>query len=151
MNVKPLQPRISASDIAPEQLAGNPLLTQEQKISEASRQFEAVLLRQILGDAQKTVFKSEFSDNSTASGIYQDLITKSLADDISKSGAFGLAQTFERQLNRPTAIVAKDEPATATASALPTAHRRAAHGQTEIHVLDGSPAAAPSRPAPFLQ
>jgi len=100
MEIAPLQRLITASDIAPERLAGNPRLTQEQKITEASRQFEAVLLRQILGDAQKTVIPSEFSDNSTAAGIYQDLVTNTLADNISKSGAFGLAQTFQRQLNR---------------------------------------------------
>jgi len=101
MEVNPIQRQIVASDIAPEQLAGNSRLTEKQKIGEASRQFEAVLLRQILGDSQKTVIKSEFSDSSTAAGIYQDLITNTLADSISKSGAFGLAKTFEQQLNRP--------------------------------------------------
>jgi peptidoglycan hydrolase FlgJ len=100
MEIAPLQRPVTAADIAPERLAGNPRLSREQKIGEASRQFEAVLLRQILGDAQKTVVKSEFSDNSTAAGIYQDLVTNTLADNISKSGAFGLAQTFQRQLNR---------------------------------------------------
>ncbi len=101
MEVNPIQRQIVASDIAPEQLAGNTRLTEKQKITEASRQFEAVLLRQILGESQKTVIPSEFSDNSTAAGIYQDLITNTLADDISKSGAFGIAKTFEQQLNRP--------------------------------------------------
>ena len=94
MNVNPLQRQIVASDIAPEQLAGNSRLTEKQKIAEASRQFESVLLQQILGESQKTVIKSEFSDNSTAAGIYQDLITKTLSDNISKSGAFGLAKVF---------------------------------------------------------
>jgi Rod binding domain-containing protein len=101
MNVTPLQSRIVASDIAPEQLAGNQSLTEEQKIGEASRQFEAVLLRQILSDSQKTVIPSEFSDNSTAAGIYHDLISNTLADNISKSGKFGLARIFEHQLSRP--------------------------------------------------
>ena len=101
MDIAPLQRQIAAADIAPERLAGNPHLSREQKIAEASRQFEAVLLRQILGDAQKTVIPSKFSDNSTAAGIYQDLVTNTLADSISKSGAFGLAQTFQRQLNAP--------------------------------------------------
>jgi flagellar protein FlgJ len=101
MNVNPLQRRIDAAEIAPERLAGNPRLTPAQKIAEASRQFEAVLLRQILGDAQKTVIPSALSDNSTAAGIYQDLITNTLADNISKSGALGLAKVFEQQLTPP--------------------------------------------------
>jgi Rod binding domain-containing protein len=100
MEINPFQRRTAAADIAPERLAGNPNLTQDQKVAEASRQFEAVLLHQILSDSQKTVIPSEFSDDSTAAGIYQDLITKTLADNISKSGAFGLAKTFEQQLNR---------------------------------------------------
>lgn len=102
MHITPLQPRISASDIAPEQLAGNPNLTEGQKVAEASRQFEAVLLRQILSDSQKTVISSEYSDNSTAAGIYQDLISNTLADNISKSGKFGLSRIFEQQLSRPS-------------------------------------------------
>jgi Rod binding domain-containing protein len=101
MEINPLQRRIDASAIAPEKLAGNPSLTQDQKVAEASRQFEAVLLRQILSDSQKTVIPSELSDNSTEAGIYQDVITNALADNISKSGAFGLAKTFTQQLTHP--------------------------------------------------
>jgi Rod binding domain-containing protein len=59
------------------------------------------LLRQILSATQKTVINSKFADNSTASEIYRDMITTQLSDSISKSGSFGLAQTFERQLTRP--------------------------------------------------
>jgi Rod binding domain-containing protein len=107
MEINPLQHRIDASAIAPEKLAGNSSLTQDQKVAEASRQFEAVLLRQILSDSQKTVIPSELSDNSTAAGIYQDVITNTLADNISKSGAFGLAKTFTQQLNHPDHAQAK--------------------------------------------
>ena len=100
MDVTALQSRrIVASDIAPEQLAGNTSLTENQKIGEASRQFEAVLLRQILAESQKNVIAPDSADNSTAAGIYQDLITNTLADNISKSGKFGLAKVFEQQLS----------------------------------------------------
>ena len=97
MNISPLQNR-AAADIAPEALAGNSKLTEQEKIAEASRQFESMLLRQILSESQKPVIKSEFTDNSTAAGIYQDFITNQLSDSLSKSGAFGFAKTFERQL-----------------------------------------------------
>jgi Rod binding domain-containing protein len=108
MNIPALKPHIDASEIAPERLAGNPQLTDRQKIAEASRQFESILLKQILEGSQKTVIKSKFSDDSTASGIYHDMITTQLADSISKSGSFGLAKTFEQQLDRPTASAAPD-------------------------------------------
>ena len=101
MNVSPLQPKIDASTIAPERLANNPKLTDKQKIAEASRQFEAILLKQVLESSQKTVIKSKLTEESTASGIYHDMVTTQLADSISKSGKFGLSQTFEHQLDHP--------------------------------------------------
>ncbi len=56
-----------------EHLADDKTLSKSEKIAEASRQFEAVLLRQILGSARKTVFKSAVSEESLSSGIYQDM------------------------------------------------------------------------------
>jgi peptidoglycan hydrolase FlgJ len=102
-------PRNAAIEVAPERLAGNSTLTESEKITEASRQFEAILLRQILEETQKTVISSKFSDNSTAGGIYRDMVTNQLADSISKSGSFGLAGIFERQLTHPS-----DKPQQAT-------------------------------------
>jgi Rod binding domain-containing protein len=100
MNIPTIQPHIDASEIAPERLAKNPQLTDQQKIGEASRQFESILLKQILDSSQKTVIKSKFAEDSTSSGIYHDMVTTRLADSISKSGSFGLAKTFNQQLNR---------------------------------------------------
>ncbi len=104
MNIPPLSSTspVNTANIPVEDLAGNRHLTQKQKIAEASRQFEAIMLRQILGEAQKPVFTSEFTDNSTAAGIYQDLITNSLADSMSKSDTLGMAKIFEQQLSHPT-------------------------------------------------
>jgi flagellar protein FlgJ len=98
MEITALRNHPKADDLAPEQLAGNKLLSEQEKIHEASRQFEAILLRQILETTQKPVIKSKFSDNSTAGSVYRDMVTSQLADSISKSGAFGLAKTFEQQL-----------------------------------------------------
>ena len=98
MQIPALQSKIDASHLPLESLAGNKALTQDQKIGEASRQFEAVLLRQFLAESQKPVITSEFTDNSSSAGIYQDMITNQLADSLSRSGGVGLAKTFERQL-----------------------------------------------------
>lgn len=81
-----------------EHLADDKTLSKSEKIAEASRQFEAVLLRQILGSARKTVFKSAVSEESLSSGIYQDMVTDQLAESISRSGAFGLARSLQSQL-----------------------------------------------------
>ena len=103
MNVSVIPPAAGqvASDIKPESLAGNKNLTEKQKIHEASRQFEAILLRQILSESQKPVITSEFTDNSTAAGIYQDFIVNQMSDSLSKSGALGFAKIFEQQLSPP--------------------------------------------------
>jgi Rod binding domain-containing protein len=100
MAVSPIQHRPETAEIAPEQLSHNKLLTEEQKIGEVARQFEALLLRQILSETRKTVISSEFTDNSTAASIYQDLVTLQLANSISKSGTLGLAQMLQQQLSR---------------------------------------------------
>jgi len=88
----------AAESMPIEQLAGNKTLSQSEKVAQVSRQFEAVLLRQILGSARKTVFKSKVSEDSLTSGIYQDMVTGQLADSISRSGSFGLARSLQSQL-----------------------------------------------------
>jgi peptidoglycan hydrolase FlgJ len=145
MIISNLPNKVSASDIAPERLANNPALTEQQKIGEASRQFEAVLLRQILAATQKTVIPSKFTDNSTSADIYRDMITTQLADSISKSGSFGLAQTFEKQL-APRARALSDPLAQEPAhSHLP---RTTSPGASGIHQAPAGQATSPARLLP---
>jgi Rod binding domain-containing protein len=99
MDVLPLQPHVNAADLPIEQLAANPSVSDHDKVTESCRQFEAVLLRQILGEARKTVIADGESDSNITS-IYNDMVTKQLADSISRSGAFGLAKSLESQLVR---------------------------------------------------
>jgi flagellar protein FlgJ len=100
MEISPLPHTVRAAGLPLEQLANNPKLSETEKIAELSRQFEAVLLRQILGEAQKTVIKSGLTDESATSGIYQDMISNQLADTISKTGSFGLAKSLQAELTR---------------------------------------------------
>jgi len=98
MQIPGIQSKIDPSHLPLESLAGNKTLSQDQKVAEASRQFEAILLRQFLAESQKPVITSEFTDDSSSAGIYQDMITNQLADSMSRSGGIGLAKSFERQL-----------------------------------------------------
>jgi Rod binding domain-containing protein len=99
MNVTSLNPASRATgEIPVEKLASHKGLTEGEKIAEASRQFEAVLLRQILHDSRKPVFKSTLTEKSATSGIYDDLVTAQLADSISRTGEFGLARSLTTQL-----------------------------------------------------
>ena len=109
MNIPALTHAAKVENLPLEKLAGNKSLSEKEKVAEASRQFESVLLRQILGAARKTVFKSKFNQDSMASGIYQDLATTQLADAISRSGSFGLARSLEAQLVQQNVNPTKSE------------------------------------------
>jgi flagellar protein FlgJ len=98
MNLAPIQSSVNDANVPIEDLAGNKNMTPQQKIHAASQQFEAILLQQILSEMQKPVTTSEFTDDSTAAGIYQDTISNALAQSISKSGGVGFAKVFEEQL-----------------------------------------------------
>lgn len=103
MKIHSFQPKpIDVSNLPLEKLAANKQVPESEKISQASRAFEAVLLRQILSESQRPVFPSKYIGNSTADGIYRDEIVNQLADDISKSGALGLGQSLARELQRQT-------------------------------------------------
>ena len=91
---------LKASDLPLEKLAGNYTLSGPEKLHEVSRQFEAILVRQIIGEAQKPVFKSKFNATGVAGDVYRDLITQQTADQISRSGSLGLARALETQLQR---------------------------------------------------
>lgn len=100
MNIRALNDGLKAAEPPLEKLADNKALSEEQKVAELSRQFEGVLLRQILGQARKTVFHSKTDEDSASSAIYQDMVTAQLAESISKSGSFGLAKSLQTQLSR---------------------------------------------------
>jgi peptidoglycan hydrolase FlgJ len=113
MKIPLIEKGVQASELPLDQLAQNPHLSEKQKVSEVSRQFEAMLLRQILHDAQKTVIPSRYGGDSSVNSIYQDLSTAQLADSISKSGGFGLARNLEKQLSRQL-LIKDSAPATST-------------------------------------
>jgi Rod binding domain-containing protein len=97
-------PKVNAADLPIEKLAANQSLSEADKVAEVGRQFEAILLRQILSEAYKNTFTSTLSPPSAAKDIYQDMITSQLADSISKSGKFGLARSFQKQLTRQIGV-----------------------------------------------
>ncbi|MEW6302730.1 MAG: rod-binding protein [Verrucomicrobiota bacterium] len=108
--IPPLQRNLDAARLPLDQLAANPHVSEAEKVAEASRQFEAVLLRQILSQAQKPLFQSEGMAGSAAGSIYQDMVVHSLADQISRAGSFGLSRALAPQLARQAASEASPPP-----------------------------------------
>jgi Rod binding domain-containing protein len=99
MQVSATQPQVQANSLPLSQLAGNPHVSQANKLAELARQFEATLLRQILTEAQKPIFSSRDGDSSTAS-IYRDMSTTQLAETISASDSLGVGHSLYLQLLR---------------------------------------------------
>src|SRR5580698_8059211 len=98
MNIPALKNHVNAADMPLEQLAKNPNVPDAEKVGEACRQFEALLVTQILKEARKPVLNPDSGGESTTNSIYDDMINKQLADSISKSGAFGLARSLQAQV-----------------------------------------------------
>jgi Rod binding domain-containing protein len=97
MKIQSHHPQIQASQIPLESLAGNPNISDDDKVAEVSRQFEAVLLRQILQQARKPGIGGS-PDSPLGSDVYSDMVNQQLADSISRSGAFGLARSLQSEL-----------------------------------------------------
>jgi flagellar protein FlgJ len=106
MTIPPSTAAKALEGVPIEKLGGLETVSREEKVREAARQFEAVLLRQILGQARKPVFRSELSKETAASGIYQDMVTAQLAEAMSRGGTLGLARSLETQLSPGTANAA---------------------------------------------
>jgi peptidoglycan hydrolase FlgJ len=90
--------KLNSAELPLDRFAAHPNLSEQDKVAEATRQFEAVLLRQILKDARKPVFPSPYESQSTVSDIYNDMIADRLAESISRSGSFGLARALQSEL-----------------------------------------------------
>ena len=103
MNIASLQSlRVEAANLSLDRLAANTQVPESEKVAEVSRAFEAVLLRQILSESQRPVFQSPYAGNSATDGIYRDLVVNQMAEDISKSGSFGLGKSLAGELQRQT-------------------------------------------------
>jgi Rod binding domain-containing protein len=98
MNILGANSRVEASQLPLESLAHNKNISDADKVTEVARQFEAVLLRQIMQDIRKPVLAPAEGD-ATASGVYNDMINNQMAESISRAGGFGLAKSLAAQLS----------------------------------------------------
>jgi Rod binding domain-containing protein len=116
MDIPALPPRhLDLSNLPLDRLSASTQIDEKAKIGEVSRAFEAVLLRQILQQSQKPAFPSKLIGKTTADGIYQDMVVNQLAENISKSGSFGLAKSLTGELQRQTGAAQSAAPAQAPA------------------------------------
>ena len=63
----------------------------------ASQQFEAILVRQLLGEAMKPMLGSAESD-APGRDIYQYMVTDIVSQSVAQGGGLGIAKMLESQL-----------------------------------------------------
>ncbi len=78
---------------------------------EVAQQFEAILVRQLLG---KTMNSMLGSDDGVAGSVYGDIMTETLAQQLTRGQGLGLSRMLEQQLT-PRGATASDS-SSATAS-----------------------------------
>ena len=100
MEIASLQRKIDPANVPLQDLPANSSIPEKEKIGEVCRQFESVLLLQILRDARKAVLDSQKTQDSSSLEIYADMINHQLADSISHSGMFGVAKSLETQFTK---------------------------------------------------
>lgn len=100
MDTSPIQRAVKAADLPLDRLVANTRIPKAEKLDAACRAFEAVLLRQILGDATKPVLASSATAESSVGAIYRDIITDQMSNSIARTGQLGLARSFLSQLDR---------------------------------------------------
>lgn len=81
--------------------------------AEVSAQFEAILLRQLIAPTMTSMLGS---DSGAAAGVYGDLLTDTLAQQMSRGGGLGLAQVMARQLAPRTPAAPAGSPSTPSKS-----------------------------------
>jgi Rod binding domain-containing protein len=101
MDVSAVSRRINPADLPLDRLATNSKLSEAEKVNAVSHHFEAILLRQFLTEALKPILKANNALSGASNAIYQDMIVTHLADEISKTGMFGLASAFQSQMPLP--------------------------------------------------
>lgn len=100
----PLDRAVSVRDLPLDRLAHSSTIPAEDKVKEVSRQFESILLRQILSEAQKPHFKTSLGQSGASAGIYQDLMNSQMADQISSQGGLGFSHVLQAQLGRELVV-----------------------------------------------
>jgi peptidoglycan hydrolase FlgJ len=126
MNVSSINSAAEARRVFATEAGGGPASSSarpsSQQVRAASRQFEAIILRQLLTPAIEPLMshgiggKSE--GNAGGGGVYGYLVTDVLANSLSQGGGLGLSRMLEKQLSPKSAPSAAQAAATYRAGEL---------------------------------
>lgn len=68
------------------------------ELKDASRKFEALLLKQFLGQALKPLLHDSLGSNAPGAHIYQHMLTDTIATQLSSEETFGMSTLLQMQL-----------------------------------------------------
>lgn len=71
-----------------------------ERLKKATQAFEAVFVKQLLGQMRKSMTGSSLFGSSQQAGMYQDMMDDALSTQISKTGSFGLAKTLYKSMEK---------------------------------------------------
>lgn len=115
--------RLFASEMSSKATAAEPAAaatsqaqTAKKQASVAARQFEAIILRQLLSPAIEPLMSGGMVGDKGAAGggggVYGYLVTDVLANSLSQGGGLGLSKLLEKQLTPKGAVTAAQAAAT---------------------------------------
>lgn len=103
--------RSAGPALSPEGRPAAPARTSAADLQKASRQFEAILVRQMLGPAIEPMMNGGSLGGSESSGsgggVYGYMLTDVLANSITEGGGLGLSGVIGRQLSPKDAPAAE--------------------------------------------
>ena len=87
------------------QLANQSQLSEENKLEAAAKEFEVMLVKQVVKSAQQPLTESgsTFFPTQGTGAIYGDMMIDTLSGSIGRAGQLGLARLFQQQLSLLTA------------------------------------------------
>jgi flagellar protein FlgJ len=90
--------QISAKASRGQSLSGKALrnASPAEQTKEVAAQFEAILVRQLLGPTMASMLGKE---GGAASNVYGDMLTDTFAQQLTRGGGFGLSQLLAQQLS----------------------------------------------------
>src|SRR5690348_857888 len=94
----PLQLKTDLNPVRANPPAGKPQSKEQKKLYGACKDFESVMMGQVLKQMRQTVQTSDPLEQGQASKMYRDMLDDEMAKSMSKSGGFGLAQQMYNQL-----------------------------------------------------
>ncbi len=108
--MEPIQPSKSSIAYQPTTLGGtsdlgrlanHPHLKEEEKLEAAAKEFEVMLVKQVLKSAQQPLTESgsTFFPTQGTGAIYGDMMIDTLSGSVGRAGQLGLARLFQQQLS----------------------------------------------------